>query len=60
MLFCNNFGIFPFSKQSHFLLVGTADGNLMIFEDKTIKVNVEYIVYKSVFNESVLHIFLHK
>ncbi|XP_063119437.1 leucine-rich repeat serine/threonine-protein kinase 2 isoform X1 [Rattus norvegicus] len=34
-LYCNSFA--KQSKQSHFLLVGTADGNLMIFEDKTIK-----------------------
>ncbi|GAB1299751.1 Leucine-rich repeat serine/threonine-protein kinase 2 [Apodemus speciosus] len=34
-LYCNSFA--KQSKQSNFLLVGTADGNLMIFEDKTIK-----------------------
>ncbi|XP_027253651.1 leucine-rich repeat serine/threonine-protein kinase 2 isoform X2 [Cricetulus griseus] len=34
-LYCNSFA--KQSKQSNFLLVGTADGNLVIFEDKTIK-----------------------
>lgn len=46
---CNKFNFFHFSKQSNFLLVGTADGNLVIFEDNTIKVNGEYILHKSVF-----------
>ncbi|KAK7816992.1 hypothetical protein U0070_014335 [Myodes glareolus] len=34
-LYCNSFA--KQSKQSNFLLVGTADGNLVIFEDNTIK-----------------------
>jgi hypothetical protein len=29
--------------------VGTADGNLMIFEDKAVKVNAECLLHKSVF-----------
>lgn len=44
--FYNNFDIFSFSKQKNFLLVGTADGNLAIFEDKTVKVNVESILHQ--------------
>ncbi|XP_050606071.1 leucine-rich repeat serine/threonine-protein kinase 2 isoform X1 [Macaca thibetana thibetana] len=34
-LYCNSFS--KQSKQKNFLLVGTADGNLAIFEDKTVK-----------------------
>ncbi|KAM8802869.1 leucine-rich repeat serine/threonine-protein kinase 2 [Rhynchonycteris naso] len=34
-LYCNSFS--KLSKQKKFLLVGTADGNLAIFEDKTVK-----------------------
>uniref|UniRef100_A0A8C0I1S3 Protein kinase domain-containing protein n=1 Tax=Balaenoptera musculus TaxID=9771 RepID=A0A8C0I1S3_BALMU len=34
-LYCNSFS--KQSKQKKFLLVGTADGNLAIFEDKTVK-----------------------
>ncbi|XP_045152323.1 leucine-rich repeat serine/threonine-protein kinase 2, partial [Echinops telfairi] len=34
-LYCNSFP--KQSKQKHFLLVGTADGNLAIFEDKAVK-----------------------
>ncbi|XP_005067184.1 leucine-rich repeat serine/threonine-protein kinase 2 isoform X1 [Mesocricetus auratus] len=34
-LYCNSFA--KQSKQSNFLLVGTADGNLVIFEDKNVK-----------------------
>ncbi|XP_038199632.1 leucine-rich repeat serine/threonine-protein kinase 2 [Arvicola amphibius] len=34
-LYCNSFA--KQSKQSNFLLVGTANGNLVIFEDNTIK-----------------------
>ncbi|XP_021092171.1 leucine-rich repeat serine/threonine-protein kinase 2 [Heterocephalus glaber] len=34
-LYCNSFS--KQSKQNNFLLVGTADGNLAIFEDKTVK-----------------------
>lgn len=47
--FYNNFDIFSFSKQKNFLLVGTADGNLAIFEDKTVKVNVESILHQKIF-----------
>lgn len=45
--FGNNFDISLFSKQKNFLLVGTADGNLAIFEDKSVKVNVECILHKN-------------
>ena len=38
---------FSFSKQKNFLLVGTADGNLAIFEDKTVKVNIEHILHQN-------------
>lgn len=58
MLFCDNFGISPFSKQSNFLLVGTADGHLIIFEDKAVKVNVECILHKGVFLMSLFYISL--
>ncbi|KAF7484822.1 Hypothetical predicted protein [Marmota monax] len=34
-LYCNSFS--KQSKQKNFLLVGTADGNLVIFEDKAVK-----------------------
>uniref|UniRef100_A0A8I3WG36 Leucine-rich repeat serine/threonine-protein kinase 2 n=1 Tax=Callithrix jacchus TaxID=9483 RepID=A0A8I3WG36_CALJA len=34
-LYCNSFS--KQSKQKNFLLVGTADGNIAIFEDKTVK-----------------------
>ncbi|KAM5335932.1 leucine-rich repeat serine/threonine-protein kinase 2 isoform 2-T2 [Glossophaga mutica] len=34
-LYCSSFS--KLSKQKNFLLVGTADGNLAIFEDKTVK-----------------------
>ncbi|XP_017652783.2 leucine-rich repeat serine/threonine-protein kinase 2 isoform X2 [Nannospalax galili] len=34
-LYCNSFS--KQSKQNNFLLVGTADGNLVIFEDKAVK-----------------------
>nr|XP_012385566.2 leucine-rich repeat serine/threonine-protein kinase 2 [Dasypus novemcinctus] len=34
-LYCHSFS--KLSKQKNFLLVGTADGNLAIFEDKTVK-----------------------
>jgi hypothetical protein len=47
---------FPFSKQKNFLLVGTADGNLAIFEDKMVKVNVKYILIKFYFKSFVLYI----
>lgn len=52
---CNNFNIFPFSKQKNFLLVGTADGNLVIFEDKTVKVNVECILRQNYFVLSFMY-----
>ena len=55
---CNKFNFFRFSKQSNFLLVGTADGNLVIFEDNTIKVNVEYILHKSVFLKTWFYVLL--
>ncbi|XP_064140452.1 leucine-rich repeat serine/threonine-protein kinase 2 isoform X3 [Loxodonta africana] len=35
-LYCNSFS--KQSKQKNFLLVGTADGNLAIFEDKAVKI----------------------
>lgn len=55
---CNKFNFFHFSKQSNFLLVGTADGNLVIFEDNTIKVNIEYILHKSVFLKTWFYVLL--
>lgn len=55
---CNKFNFSRFSKQSNFLLVGTADGNLVIFEDNTIKVNVEYILHKSVFLKTWFYVSL--
>lgn len=43
------FDVFPSSKQRNFLFVGTANGNLAIFEDKMVKVSAYSNLYQNLF-----------
>lgn len=38
--------------------MGTADGNLAIFEDKTVKVNVESVLHQKIFKFFILYMLI--